>query len=155
MEQAVKLWKRCIHAGENQLGWCLASALITEVLGALCLCATDWKGLSLCKYTVLPVNIPFPCEGVPVLPLACFKLLQRTRCTKPVKGNQLPKAPLQAAEGSLHGAIQNCSSSEFLLSWSIMPHWLWWVPGKTNPTRMKLLFLTNCLACSFQSFFSL
>lgn len=122
--------------------------------GSLPLCHR-LKGLSLCKYTVLPVNIPFPCEGMPVLPLACFKLLQRTRCAKPVKGNQLPKAPLQAVEGSLHGAIQNCSSSEFLLSWSIMPHWLWWVPGKTNPTRMKLLFLTNCLACSFQSFFSL
>lgn len=86
-------------------------------------CVTDWKCLSLSKCQKCSFAKTFlPWEGMSLLPLIHFKLLQRdAQSLSVVKRNQPPEVPLWAVRGALQKAIQNCFSSEFLFTRASCP----------------------------------
>lgn len=111
---------------ENWLGW--SPAWIPKTLGAFCPHATVWKCLSVQMEKVVSwwfevVNIPLPCEGMSVSPWVHFKLFQRMRCTKPICGQGKTASPgfSQEVKAFLQKVVQNCSSSEFLLTRASCP----------------------------------
>lgn len=128
---------------ENQLGW-RSSASIPETLGALCPCATDWKCLPFCKCKrCSPANTPLSCEGMCHLWFVLSYFRERDAQNWSSTGSE---------------GIPPVSNSKLLQlwispQWLILPHWLKWGSGETNPTGMKLLFFATCLPRSFQNFF--